>query len=190
MRLQEQYQKQIIPEMMKKFGYKSVMAVPKIDKVIVNVGFGSTVTGKGAGERSKIEAMISEKIASMTGQRPTLIKAKKSVATFKLREGMPIGAKVSLRGKRAYQFLEKIVYLVLPRMRDFRGLPVKSITDKGDLTIGFKEYTPFPEVKVEREKGLFGLEITVVTTAKSKKEGEALLRLIGFPLQKEEKAKQ
>ena len=187
MRLQQKYTKTIVPAMKEKFGYKSVMAVPKIDKVIVNVGFGSMVTGKGAGERGKIEAMISEKIAAMTGQQPVLIKAKKSVATFKLREGMPIGAKVSLRGGRAYQFLEKVVYLVLPRMRDFRGLPLKSITKQGDLTIGFKEYTPFPEVKVEREKGLFGLEVTVVTTAKNKEEGEELFRLIGFPLQKEQK---
>lgn len=184
MRLQEQYQKQIVPAMKEKFGYKSIMAVPKIDKVIVNVGFGSMTTGKGTGERAKIAAGISEKLALMTGQKPVLIKAKKSIATFKLREDMPIGAKVSLRGKRAYQFLEKIIYLVLPRMRDFRGLPIKSVTDQGDLTIGFKEYTPFPEVKVEREKGLFGLEVTIVTTAKNREQGEELFRLMGFPLQK------
>lgn len=184
MRLQEQYTKKIVPEMIKEFKYSSPMAVPKIDKVIVNVCFGGDVATKGAGDRKKHSEMITEKVGLIAGQKPTLIKAKKSVATFKLRAGMPIGTKVSLRGKRAYQFLEKLIYVVLPRQRDFRGLPIKSITEQGDLTIGFKEYTPFPEVKVEREKGLFGLEITVVSTAKTKKEGEALFRLMGFPLQK------
>ncbi len=184
MRLEQKYTKQIIPAMMEKFGYKSAMAVPKIDKVMINCGFGNLVAGKGSGERGKIAENILEKLSLIAGQKPVLRKAKKSISTFKLRKGMPIGAVVSLRGKRAYQFLEKFIYLVLPRSRDFRGIPLKSLTAQGDLTVGFKEYTPFPEVKVEKEKSLFGLEITVVTTAKTKKEGRALLEFLGFPLQK------
>jgi len=171
---------------MEKLGYKNAMAVPKIEKVVINCGFGKMIDGKGAGERKKIQEHISKNLALITGQAPAAVKAKKSIAAFKLRKGVEVGLKVTLRDKRMYEFLERLIGLVLPRSRDFRGIPLKSIPETGDLTIGFKEYTPFPEVKVEREKGLFGFEITVVTNAKIKKERIALLRLMGFPLQKEE----
>lgn len=185
-RLREQYKKDVVPAMIEKFGYKNAMAVPKIEKVVVNCGFGKTIEGKGAGERKKIQEHISKNLALMTSQAPCAMKAKKSIAAFKLRQGVEVGLKVTLRDKRMYEFLEKLIWLVLPRSRDFRGIPLKSVPKTGDLTIGFKEYTPFPEVKVEREKGLFGFEITIVTSAKTKEERVALLRLIGFPLQKEE----
>lgn len=183
MRLQQQYKKQVIPEMMKKFGCSNPMAVPKIEKVVVNCGFGKMVIGKGSSERDKLQDYILKSLALITGQKPALKKAKKSISTFKLRKGMGVGAQVTLRGKRMYEFLEKLIWLVLPRTRDFRGIPLKSISEKGDLTIGFKEYTPFPELSIEKEKGLFGLEVTVVTNAKNKEERVELLRLMGFPLQ-------
>ncbi len=184
LRLQEQYNKEIIPEMVKKFGYKSIMAVPKIKKIVVNCGFGKMVIGKSAGEREKVEQYIAESMATITGQKPSLNKAKKSIAAFKLREGMAVGANCTLRKKRMYDFLEKLIWVVLPRSRDFRGIDAKSTTNQGDITIGFKEYVPFPELKVEKEKGIFGLEVTILTTAKTKEEGIALLGLLGFPFKK------
>lgn len=184
MRLKDQYQKQIIPAMMEKFGYKSRMAVPRLEKVVVNCGFGKEVAGKGAGERIKYEQHILEYLKLITGQKPATRKAKKSIASFKLREGVVIGAQTTLRGKRMYEFLEKLLNLVLPRTRDFRGIALKSVPKTGDLTIGLKEFTPFPEVKVEREKGLFGLEITIKINSGTRKEKIELLRLLGVPLQR------
>lgn len=181
LKLSEKYNKEVVEAMKKNFGYKSIMAVPKIQKVVVNCGFGKTVVGKGAGEREKIEAYILESLATITGQKPSLNKAKKSIAAFKLREGMGIGAHCTLRRKRMYDFLEKLIWVVLPRTRDFRGIDPKCVTNQGDITIGFKEYVPFPELKVEKEKGLFGLEVTIATTAKTKEEGFTLLELMGFP---------
>lgn len=184
MRLAEKYKKQIVFEMMKKFGYKSPMAVPKVEKISVNSGFGKMIVGKTSGEREKAQRHIVDCLSVITGQQPSLRQAKKSIAAFKLRANTPIGATATLRGKRMYQFLEKLINLVLPRMRDFRGIPLRSVTDKGDVTIGFKEITSFPEIKVEREKSLFGLEVTITTTSKTKKEGVELLRMLGMPLQK------
>jgi len=185
-RLQEKYKKEIIPAMIEKFGYKNRMAVPKIEKVIVNTGFGKMIEGKGAGERKKIQEHISHNLSLMTGQKPVAVQARKSIAAFKLRQGMVVGLKTTLRGKMMYEFLEKITMLVFPRSRDFRGIPLTSISENGDLTIGFKEYTPFPEVKIEKEKGIFGLEITIKTNAKTREERIELLRQIGVPLKKEE----
>lgn len=169
--------------MIEKFGYKNRMAVPKIEKVVINCGFGGMAAGKGSGDRQKIEEHISENLALITGQKPISVKAKKSIAAFKLRQGVVVGLKVTLRGKRMYEFLEKLLWVVLPRSRDFRGIPLKSISEKGDLSIGFREYTPFPEVKIEREKGIFGLEVTAKTNAKTREERVELLRQVGFPLQ-------
>ena len=183
-RLSEKYKKEVIPVMREKFGYTNDMAVPKIEKIIVNLGFGRMVIGKGSKEREKIQNQILSSLGLITGQKPALKRAKKSIASFKLRKGMAIGAQVTLRGKRMQEFLEKLVWLVFPRTRDFRGISSNQFDKEGNLTIGFKEYTPFPEVVVEKEKGIFGLEVTVVTTAKSKKEGIELLRLMGFPLKK------
>lgn len=186
MRLQEKYKKKVIPAMIKKFGYKNKMAVPKIEKVVVNVGFGKMIEGKGSGERKKIEEHIAQNLSLMTGQKPVSIQARKSIAAFKLRKGMIVGLKTTLRGKMMYEFLEKVIMLVFPRSRDFRGIPLTSISENGDLTVGFKEYAPFPEVKIEKEKGIFGLEMTIKTNAKTKAERIELLRQVGIPLKKEE----
>lgn len=185
MRLQDKYKKEAMPKMMERFGYKSVMAVPQIKKIVVNCGFGKMIAGKGSGEREKTEQYIADSLATITGQKPSLNKAKKSIAAFKLREGVVIGAHCTLRKQRMYDFLEKLIWVVLPRMRDFRGIDAKAVTEQGDITIGFKEYVPFPELKVEKEKGLFGLEITISTTAKTKEEGMALLEILGFPFKKD-----
>jgi large subunit ribosomal protein L5 len=184
MRLKEKYKKEVIPKMMEKFGYKNPMACPKIEKVVANIGFGKQVAGKSSTEREKIQEHILKTLSLITGQKAILTKAKKSISGFKLRKGMPIGAKVTLRGQRMYEFLGKLIWLVLPRTRDFRGIPQSSIDENGNLTIGFKEYTPFPEVVPEKEKGIFGLEVTVVTTAKTREEGIELLKLLGFPIKR------
>ncbi len=182
--LQEKYKKQIVPVMMEKFGYKNPMAVPKIFKIVVNTGFGKEVVSKSASERKKFIENILTTLSLITGQKPKETKSKKSIASFKLRSGLPIGAKVDLRGKRMYDFLEKVISIVLPRMRDFRGIPKNKIDKQANFTIGFKDFSAFPEVVLEKEKSMFGLEITVVTNAKSQKEGAELLMLFGVPLQK------
>lgn len=182
--LREKYKKEVIPEMMKKFGWASPMAVPRITKVVINSGFGKTVSGKGSGEREIVEKYISDNLIAMAGQKPSLRKAKKSIAAFKLREGVNVGAAITLRGGRMYDFLGKLIYLVLPRKRDFRGLNPKSISKTGELSIGFREHTLFPEVKIEREKNIFGLEIVIATTAKNKEEALDLFKLMGFPFER------
>jgi len=182
--LQEKYKKEVIPEMMKTFGYKSPMAVPRITKVVINSGFGKAVVGKGSGEREVIEKYISDNLMAVTGQKPSLRKAKKSIATFKLREGMNIGATVTLRGSRMNDFLEKLIWLVLPRKRDFRGISKNSVSRTGELSIGLKEHILFPEVRIEKEKGIFGLEVVIATSAKNKEEALELFKLLGFPMEK------
>lgn len=185
LRLKEQFKKEVIPKMMEKFGYKNSMAVPKITKIVVNSGFGKQLTGKSSSEKEKIIKIISNILALIIGQKPGLRKAKKSIASFKLREKMPVGLQITLRGKRMYDFLERLVWVVLPRTRDFRGISLKSFDKQGNLTIGVKEYTSFPEVVAEKEKGLFGLEMTIVNNAKTKEEAIQLFRLLGIPLKKD-----
>ncbi len=184
MSLQEKFKKEVIPEMMKKFGYKNPMAVPKIEKITVNCGFGKIVAGKTSSEREKYLKNVSEVLSLITGQKPTLQKAKMSISSFKLRKGMPIGSRVTLRKKKMYDFLGKLIWLVLPRKRDFRGIPLKSVDGNGNLTIGFKEYSPFPEVVLEKDKNIFGLEISITTNAQNRKEGIELMRLMGLPLER------
>ena len=176
-RLSDKYKKEVIPAMREKFGYKNDITAPKIEKLMVNCGFGRQIAGKSSSERKKITDNISNILAQITGQKPVLQKAKKSVSSFKLRKGMPIGIKITLRKKRMYDFLEKLIWLVLPRMRDFRGISLNSIDKQGNLTLGFKEYSSFPEIILEKEKGIFGLEVTIVTTTKNREEGIELLRL-------------
>ncbi|MDD5750562.1 MAG: 50S ribosomal protein L5 [Candidatus Pacebacteria bacterium] len=183
-KLYEKYNKEAVPGMMKKFGFKSVMAVPKISKVVINSGFGKTISGKSSGEREVVEKYVSDNLSAIAGQRPSLRKAKKSIANFKLREGINIGATSTLRGKRMYDFLEKLIWLVLPRRRDFRGLSANSISKTGELSIGLKEHTLFPEVRIEKEKGIFGLEVVIATTARNKQEALELFKLMGFPFEK------
>ncbi len=182
MRLKEKYQKEVVPEMMQKFGYKNTMAVPKIEKVVINTGFGRLVAGKTTDEQKKIQQAILNDLALLAGQKPILTKAKKAISGFKTREGMPIGAMVTLRKKRMNDFLERLIYIVLPRSRDFQGIDPKAISLEGNLSIGIKEHIAFPEILPERAKNIFGLEITVVANAKTKERGIGLLKLLGFPI--------
>jgi len=180
--LKEKYQKEVIPQMQKIFNYKNKMAVPKIVKVVINTCFGKTAVTKTAGEREKVQNLVMQDLASIAGQKPKLVKSKKSIASFKLREGLEIAAMVTLRKGKMWDFLERLVYLSLPRSRDFKGISQKSIDKRGNLNIGFREHIFFSEILVEKEKTIFGLEITVVTNAKSREEGLELFRLIGFPI--------
>ena len=180
--LKEKYNKEVVSKMMEMFGYKNKMAVPKITSVVVNVGFGKQITDKTKEEREKIQNHILEILTAITGQKPSLRKARKSIAGFKLREGLPIGAVVTLRRQRMNDFLERLISLSLPRARDFKGIDKKSIDNSGNLTIGFKDVSSFPEVKFEKEKEAFSLEATIKTTAKNKDEGIQLFKLLGFPM--------
>ncbi|MCX6721918.1 MAG: 50S ribosomal protein L5 [Candidatus Staskawiczbacteria bacterium] len=180
--LKEKYNKEVVPEMMKKLGYKNRMAVPSIRKVVLNSSFGKAVVGKSASEREKIFNLIMQDLSLIAGQKTSLVKSRKSIAGFKLREGLEIAAVVTLRKSRMWDFLERFIYLSLPRSRDFKGLDPKSIDKNGNFSIGFKEHISFPEIFTEKEKTIFGLEITVVTNAKSKEEGLELYKLLGFPM--------
>lgn len=181
-RLKEKYKKEVIPEMKKVFGYENDMAVPKIERVVVNTGFGKLISGKTSEEQKKICENILDDLSLICGQRPVKTMAKKSIAGFKIRKGFVVGARVTLRGRRMYDFLERLINIALPRSRDFQGIDKKSFDKKGSLTIGIKEQIVFPEILPEKIKTIFGFEITVVTTAKTKKEGEVLLKLLGFPI--------
>ena len=183
-KLREKYQKEVIPAMMERFGYKNTLAVPKIKKVVVNSGFGRLINTKTSDEGKKFIANILEEMALVCGQKPVLTQAKKSIASFKLREGLKIGAAVTLRGKKMYDFLERFIHITLPRSRDFQGIDQKTFDNTGNLTIGIKEHIIFPEVSPERAKNIFGLEVVVATTSKTKEEGIELLRLMGFPIKK------
>ena len=175
-RLLEKYRKEVIPSMMAKFGYKNVMVVPKIEKVVVNVGAGRV------GAEPKFKERIEKDIALITGQRPSYRLAKKSISGFKVRQGMTIGFVSTLRGKRMYDFLDRFISVALPRSRDFRGIEAKSFDQKGNLNMGIKEQIVFPEVVYESSRDIFPFQITVTTTAGTKKEGEELLKLMGFPI--------
>lgn len=180
--LKEKYEKEVIPKMKEKFGYKSSMAVPEISKVVVNVGFGRETAGKSSDERKKICKSILDDLTLITGQKGFLTNAKKSIAAFKVREGMPVGAMVTLRRIKMYDFLEKLIDIALPRSRDFQGIEPKSFDGKGNLTVGIKEHIVFPEVSPEKSKQIFGFEVTIVTNAKKREEGSELLKLMGFPI--------
>ncbi|HOW12776.1 MAG TPA: 50S ribosomal protein L5 [Candidatus Pacearchaeota archaeon] len=181
-RLKEKYNKEVIPQMMEKFGYKNKMAVPKIKKVVINTGIGKMISGKTSDEQKKIYDTILEDLSLITGQKPVLTKSKKSISAFKLREGMKIGVKVTLRGQKMYDFLERLINIVLPRTRDFKGIDLKSFDKGGNLTIAIKEHISFPEISQEKLKTIFGFEISVITNAKKRDEAIELLRLMGFPL--------
>jgi large subunit ribosomal protein L5 len=180
--LKEKYQKEAVRAMMEKFGYKSKMAVPRIEKVVINTGFGRLLAGKTSQEQKDISQTILKDLSLIAAQKPILTKAKKSIASFKIRKGMPLGAKVILRKQRMYDFLDRLVHIALPCSRDFRGLSRRSVDKKGNLTIGIKEHIIFPEVSPEKAKNIFGFEITIVTTAKSQEEALQLFRLLGFPI--------
>lgn len=181
-RLPEKYKREVIPVMKEKFGYKSTMAVPKIEKVIVNSGYGREVVGRTNEEQKKIADSILGDLSLICGQKAVKTYAKKAISSFKIRQGMPIGAKVTLRGKKMTDFLERIIHLVLPRTRDFKGISPDAVDKQGNLTIGVKEHIVFPEILPEKTRSIFGLEITIVSTAKSREEALELFKLLGFPI--------
>lgn len=182
--LKEKYQKEVIPKMKEKFGYKNELAVPKIEKVVVNTGIGKILNNTDPSQREKVVQEIASDLAQITGQKPIVTKSKKSISAFKIRQGSIVGLKVTLRRQRMYDFLERLINIVIPRMRDFQGIPLKSIDKNGNLTIGIKEHIIFPEIQPEKTKRIFGLEITIVTNAKNKEEAIELFSLLNFPLAK------
>ena len=177
-RLKEQYKNEIVPELTKKFGYKNVMQVPKLDKIVVNMGVGE------ATENAKVLESAMNDMAIITGQKPVQTKAKNSVANFKIREGMPIGCKVTLRGDRMYEFLDRLVNLALPRVRDFRGVNPNAFDGRGNYALGIKEQLIFPEIEYDKVDKVRGMDIIFVTTAKTDEEGRELLRLFNMPFAK------
>lgn len=177
-RAREFYEKEIIPAMMEKFSYTNKMAVPKIEKVVVNVGLGE------AKENAKaIDAALTD-ITTVTGQKPIVTKAKKSVANFKLRAGMPIGVKVTLRGEKMYSFLDRVISVALPRVRDFQGVSGEAFDGRGNYTLGIKEQIIFPEISYENIDKIRGMNVIIVTTAKSDEEAHELLKLFGMPFKR------
>lgn len=185
-RLKEKFNKEIAPALMKELGCKNRMAVPKITKVVLNVGFGKMIAGKTGSEQEKIYKSISNDLAQITGQKPVLTKSKKAIAGFKTRQGMILGAMVTLRGEKMYSFLERLMGVAYPRSRDFQGIDTKSFDKNGNLSVALKEQTVFSEVELDHAKLLFSFEITIATTAKNREEGIKLLKSIGFPLKSSE----
>lgn len=173
--LKEKYQSEVAPALMKKFGYKSVMQIPKLDKIVLNVGCGE------ARENSKVVDAITVDLSTITGQKPVVCRAKKSVANFKLREGMPVGVKVTLRGERMYEFLDRFFNLALPRVRDFRGINPNSFDGRGNYAMGIKEQLIFPEIDYDKIDAVRGMDIIMVTTANTDEEARELLKLMGAP---------
>ncbi|MBN8194266.1 50S ribosomal protein L5 [Bacillus sp. NTK074B] len=177
-RLKEKFQQEISPALVSKFNYKSVMEVPKVEKIVVNMGIGDAVSN------SKALDVAVDELTQITGQKPVVTKAKKSIAGFRLREGMPIGAKVTLRGERMYQFLDKLISVSLPRVRDFRGVSKKAFDGRGNYTLGVKEQLIFPEIDYDKVSKARGMDIVIVTTANTDEEARELLTQIGMPFQK------
>lgn len=177
-RLKEKYDETIKNSLVEKFNYSSVMQAPKIEKIVVNMGVGDAV------QNAKVLDTAVEELQAITGQKPLVTKAKKSIATFRLREGMPIGAKVTLRGERMYQFLDKLVAVALPRVRDFRGVSRKAFDGRGNYTLGIKEQIIFPEIDYDKVSKVRGMDIVIVTTANTDEEARELLTQFGMPFQK------
>lgn len=174
-RLKEKYKKDIIPAMMKEFSYKNIMQAPKIQKVVLNVGLGEAI------QNIKLLDAAQKELAMITGQKAIVTKAKKSIATFKLRQGMPIGCKVTLRGDTMYEFLDRLISTALPRIRDFRGVSGKSFDGRGNYALGLKEQFIFPEIDYDKVEMVHGLDVIICTSAKTDKESKALLRYLGVP---------
>ena len=174
-RLQDQYKAEIVPKLKEKFGYRNVMQVPRLSKVVVNMGLGDAI------ENVKVIETAAAEIAIITGQKPVVTKARKSIANFKLREGVPIGVMVTLRRDRMYHFLDKLIAIALPRVRDFKGVSTRGFDGRGNYTLGIKEQIMFPEVNYDKIDKIRGMNITIVTTARTDEEGLELLRLMGIP---------
>ncbi|MEW6267102.1 MAG: 50S ribosomal protein L5 [Thermodesulfobacteriota bacterium] len=178
-RLKQYYEKEIVPRMIKEFSYKNIMQVPKLEKVVLNMGLGEAI------QNIKIIDGAVEEMTALAGQKAVVTKARRSVAAFKLREGMPIGVTVTLRRERMYHFLDKLINLVLPRVRDFRGVSSKAFDGRGNYTLGLKEQLIFPEINYDKVEKIKGLNITVVTTAKTDEEARFLLQGMGMPFRRQ-----
>ncbi|OTA42224.1 MAG: 50S ribosomal protein L5 [Symbiobacterium thermophilum] len=173
--LKTKYQQEVVPALQKQFGYKNVMMVPRLEKIVINMGVGEAVQNPKA-----LDAAVAD-LAAITGQRPVITRAKKSISTFKIRTGMPIGCKVTLRGERMWHFLEKLIYIALPRVRDFRGVSPKSFDGRGNYALGLKEQLLFPEIDYDKVDKIRGMDVIIVTTAKTDEEAKALLKGLGMP---------
>jgi len=182
LRLFERYKETIVPEMMKQFSYKSIMEVPRIEKISVNMGLGDAI------QDAKILEQAAEDLETIVGQKVVVTKAKKSISNFKLREDMQIGLRVTLRRARMYEFLDRLISTAIPRIRDFRGVSDKSFDGRGNYTLGVKEQIIFPEIDVDKIARIFGMDVTIVTTAKTDEEAKALLEHFGLPFRKREVA--
>lgn len=185
--LYEKYKKEVLPALMKEFSFRNEMEAPIVEKVVVNCGFGRMVSGKTKEEQKKIQEAVARDLTLMCGQKAVVTKARNSISSFKLREGQVIGAKVTLRRKRMWDMLERVVTVALPRSRDFQGINSKGIDQDGNLTFGIKEHIAFPEISPEKTSFIFGFEITVVTTAANREQGISLFKKLGFPIRNEEK---
>jgi len=179
MNLKEKYRKEIAPKLKEKFGYANIMAVPRLTKAVINAG-----VGRNAKDKAFIDGVVSS-LERISGQKPVLTKAKQSISAFKTRKGMIIGVAVTLRGQRMFDFVEKLVNITFPRIRDFRGLNAKQIDRLGNLSVGFKEHIAFPEIKADEVANLHGLQVCLATTAKSHEAGFELFKLLGFPFKRE-----
>jgi len=175
-RLRERYRKEVIPALMKRFGYENPMAVPKLSKVIVNIGLGE------ASQNIKLLDVAAQELGQITGQKPIITRAKKSIANFKIRKGMPIGCCVTLRGERMYEFMDRLCNVVLPRVRDFKGLATNAFDGRGNYTLGLRDQLVFPEIDYTRVDKIRGMNITLTTTARNDEEGRELLKQLGLPL--------
>lgn len=177
-RLYTTYKEEIVPRLREEFKYENIMAVPKLQKIVINVGVGDAIND------AKLLDVVVENVSSITGQRAVKTRSKKSISNFKLREGMPIGCKVTLRGKIMFEFLDRLINLALPRTRDFQGVPNKSFDGRGNYTMGIKEHTIFPEIDVDKTNRIHGMDITFVTNAESDEEAFTLLKHFGMPFKK------
>jgi large subunit ribosomal protein L5 len=177
-RLEETYEKEVMPELMKQFGYKNRFQVPKLQKIIVNMGIGDAL------QNAKLQESAEKELALITGQKAAIRRATKSVASFKIREGMVVGVAVTLRRRRMYEFYDRLVNSAIPRIRDFRGVPLKSFDGRGNYTLGIREQIVFPEIDIDKVEKIRGMNVTLVTTAKTDEEGMALLREMGMPFRR------
>ena len=174
-RLRNKYKDEIVPQLMKDFGFTNVMQVPKLDRIVVNMGLGEAV------QNAKLVESAAEELKAITGRKPVVTRAKKSIASFKLREGMPIGVMVTLRGKQMYDFLDRLISLALPRTRDFKGISAKAFDGRGNYTLGIREQIVFPEINYDKIDRIKGMNVTLVTTAETDEQGRALLKSLGMP---------
>ncbi len=174
-RMHERYRKDVVPALAKRFGYKNTMAVPRLTKVTLNIGLGE------ASQNVKLLDVAAQELGQITGQKPIITRAKKSIANFKIRRGMPIGCMVTLRGERMYEFLDRLASIVLPRVRDFKGLPPNSFDGRGNYTLGLRDQLVFPEIDYTRVDKIKGMNVTLTTTARSDEEGRELLKMLGVP---------